>query len=154
MGPDFSAGPSECPLKLSLMMDELTFLKYLTVIVQTRSIRCLRDLTTAHLTMLRKIRAQVFETVKEKFGVDKNKLRLFVHYHPSYCKLSRTPYHHIQNTADNTDHFHIHVVHMQYEANASMLAGQAHLVDDLISLVSSRLPWIAFSSENHKLMLL
>lgn len=34
------------------------------------------------------------------------------------------------------DHFHIHVVHIEHEGLAGMTVGQAHLLDDLISLVS------------------
>lgn len=34
------------------------------------------------------------------------------------------------------DHFHVHVVHIEHEGLAGMNVGQAHLLDDLISLVS------------------
>lgn len=61
-------------------------MQYLTVIVQTRSIRCLRDLTPAHLPMLYNIRKQVFQTVQNRFDVGKEKLRVYVHYQPSYCE--------------------------------------------------------------------
>jgi hypothetical protein len=60
--------------------------QYLTVLVQTRSIRTLRDLTPAHLPMLNKIRQTVYSTCAENFGVAKNKLRLLIHYQPSYCE--------------------------------------------------------------------
>lgn len=60
--------------------------KYLTVLVQTKSIRSMRDLSTDHLPLLNKIRQTTQQVVKEKFGVDKDKIRLFVHYQPSYCK--------------------------------------------------------------------
>lgn len=33
------------------------------------------------------------------------------------------------------DHFHVHVVHIEHEGLAGMTVGQAHLLDDLISLV-------------------
>lgn len=33
------------------------------------------------------------------------------------------------------DHFHVHVVHIDHEGLAGMTVGQAHLLDDLISLV-------------------
>ncbi|WRT68059.1 uncharacterized protein IL334_005034 [Kwoniella shivajii] len=90
---------------------------YLTVLVQTQSIRSLRDLTKAHIPLLNSIKQAVFDTVKQKFGVGQNKLRLFVHYQPSYY------------------HFHVHVVHIQSESFAGMLVGQAHMLDDLISLL-------------------
>lgn len=92
--------------------------------------------------MLRRIRETVFEIAQTKFGVAKNKLRLFVHYHPTYCKLSHpipgsSPSVDMEHQADCIDHFHVHVVHLQHEANAGMMAGQAHLLDDLITLVST-----------------
>lgn len=47
----------------------------------------MRDLTRAHLPLLRNIKAKVEETVLSKYGVDKGKLRMFVHYQPTYCEL-------------------------------------------------------------------
>ncbi|WVW85000.1 hypothetical protein I302_107036 [Kwoniella bestiolae CBS 10118] len=90
---------------------------YLTVLVQTRSIRSLRDLTPSHIPLLNSIKQAVYTTVKEKFGVGSNKLRLFVHYQPSYY------------------HFHVHVVHIEAEPASGMLVGQAHMLDDLITLL-------------------
>ena len=34
-----------------------------------------------------------------------------------------------------TDHFHVHVAHIYHEGGAGMMVGQAHLLDDVISLV-------------------
>ena len=111
--------------------------QYLTAITQTRSLRSMRDLTHSHLPLLRNIKAKVEETVKHKYGVDKGKLRLFVHYQPTYCTcllwlFCRTP----TPMADEVDHFHVHVVHIAHEGFAGMWVGKAHLLDDLISLVS------------------
>lgn len=55
------------------------------MLVQTKSIRSLRDLTPDHLPLLNKIRSTTQAVVKDKFDVDKDKIRLFVHYQPSYC---------------------------------------------------------------------
>ncbi|WWC62920.1 uncharacterized protein I303_105518 [Kwoniella dejecticola CBS 10117] len=90
---------------------------YLTVLVQTRSIKSLRDLTRSHIPLLNSIKEAVYDTAKQKYGVGAGKLRLFVHYQPSYY------------------HFHVHVVHIQSEAFAGMLVGQAHMLDDLITLL-------------------
>ena len=62
--------------------------EYLSVLVRTRAIRSLRDLTKHHLPLLNAIRAETRRVVQDKFGVDDNKIRLFVHYQPSYCELS------------------------------------------------------------------
>ncbi|WWC71046.1 uncharacterized protein I206_104999 [Kwoniella pini CBS 10737] len=90
---------------------------YLTVLVQTRTIRSLRDLDKSHIPLLNSIKQAVFQTVKQKYQVGAGKLRLFVHYQPSYY------------------HFHVHVVHIQSEAFSGMLVGQAHMLDDLITLL-------------------
>lgn len=76
--------PARCLAMIGLRAE----LQYLTVIVQTRSIRSLRDLTTAHIPLLTKIRDTTQQVVKDRFDVDKGKLRLFVHYQPSYCESS------------------------------------------------------------------
>ncbi|WVR06597.1 hypothetical protein IAU60_003629 [Kwoniella sp. DSM 27419] len=90
---------------------------YLTVLVQTRRIRTLRDLTPADIPLLRSIKQTTIETVWDRYKVQGNELRMFVHYQPSYY------------------HFHVHVVHVAHEPMAGMLVGQAHMLDDLISLL-------------------
>ncbi|OCF35037.1 hypothetical protein I316_03077 [Kwoniella heveanensis BCC8398] len=90
---------------------------YLTVLVHTRRISTLRDLTRAHIPLLQSIKQKTFETVRAKYDVPASKLRLFVHYQPSYY------------------HFHVHVVHVDHEASAGMLVGQAHMLEDLITLL-------------------
>ncbi|ORY87410.1 HIT-like domain-containing protein [Leucosporidium creatinivorum] len=106
---------------------------YLQVLVQTRKIRCLRDLRPSHLPLLRKIRFDSERVAMEKYGIDKGELRFFIHYHPSYY------------------HFHVHVVrfavlfslalpahlplnqvHVSYTGFMGITVGQAHLLDDVI----------------------
>lgn len=43
------------------------------------------------------------------------------------------------------DHFHVHIVHIYHEGLAGMMVGQAHLLDDVISLVSE------CSTQQHRL---
>ncbi|KAK4685310.1 m7GpppX diphosphatase, partial [Tremellales sp. Uapishka_1] len=95
---------------------------YLTVLVQDRSIRSLRDLTRDHIALLKDIKAETWRVCNEKFGVEHGKMRLFVHYQPTYY------------------HFHVHAVHVQSEILAGMTVGQAHLLDDLISLLELSSP--------------
>ena len=59
--------------------------QYLTAIVQSREIRTLRDLTRKHISLLRAIRHQARTVAQNKYGVDAGKLRMFIHYQPSYC---------------------------------------------------------------------
>jgi m7GpppX diphosphatase len=62
---------------------------YLTTIVQDASIRSMRDLRRKHIPLLRAIRAQAYASAKEGYGVEEGDLRLFIHYQPSYCELTR-----------------------------------------------------------------
>jgi m7GpppX diphosphatase len=105
--------------------------QYLTVLVQTPTIHSLRDLTPTHIPLLNRIREAVYATCEGRFGVGKGKIRLFVHYQPSYCVFLL---HLLDENPDYPDHFHVHVVHIEHEL-AGMTVGQAHLLDDLISLV-------------------
>lgn len=67
---------------------------YLIAIVMQNDIASLRDLKPKHLPLLNSIKTQVTETVKERYGVKKSQLLLYVHYQPSYY------------------HLHVHVVHI------------------------------------------
>ncbi len=50
-------------------------------------IRSLRDLRAEHLPLLKNIRDKTLALVPVQFpGVASDEVRLFVHYHPSYCK--------------------------------------------------------------------
>ncbi|PVG00817.1 HIT-like protein [Serendipita vermifera] len=89
---------------------------YLQAIVRHRSIKSLRDIRPNHLSMLKQIQAQSYTAVR-KWGLKRGDLRLYVHYQPSYC------------------HFHVHVVQVNYSGLSGANVGQAHLLDDIISLL-------------------
>ncbi|EKD01614.1 hydrolase [Trichosporon asahii var. asahii CBS 8904] len=88
---------------------------YLTAIAGDGRIRSLRDLRAEHLSLLKAIRKQAYVSAKEKYGVEKGDLRMFIHYQPSYY------------------HFHVHIVHVAHDMLAGMAVGQAHLLDDVIN---------------------
>ncbi|KAF6747857.1 mRNA decapping enzyme [Ephemerocybe angulata] len=91
---------------------------YLVVLVQDRTIRSLRDLRRTHLPLLQSIRAQAATVALQKWGLGEGSLRMYIHYQPSYY------------------HFHVHVVNANYEGGVlGMTVGQAHLLDDIISLL-------------------
>lgn len=103
----------------------------------------MRDLTIAHLPLLYNIKRKVAETVFEKYGVEGKSVRMFVHYQPTYCESfalseSSTGRSDEKELTRSPDHFHVHVVHIAHEGLSGMYVGQAHLIDDLISLVSGR----------------
>ena len=50
---------------------------------------------------------------QEKYGIGEEKLRIFIHYQPTYY------------------HFHVHFVHTSH-VGMGIAAGQAHLLDDVI----------------------
>ncbi|KLO12332.1 scavenger mRNA decapping enzyme [Schizopora paradoxa] len=90
---------------------------YLVAISLNRGIRSLRDLKKEHLGMLRSIKSEASRIVQEKWHLDPGCLRFFIHYQPSYY------------------HFHVHIVNANYVGIPSMAAGQAHILEDVISLL-------------------
>ncbi|GLB38749.1 putative scavenger mRNA decapping enzyme (DcpS) N-terminal [Lyophyllum shimeji] len=90
---------------------------YLVALVQDRSIRSLRDLRRKHVELLKAIRREGENVVREKWGLGKGSLRMYIHYQPSYY------------------HFHVHIVNANHIGTMGMTVGQAHLLDDVISLL-------------------
>ncbi|KAI0827016.1 scavenger mRNA decapping enzyme [Trametes gibbosa] len=90
---------------------------YLVAIAFNRDIRSLRDLNKAHLGMLKSIRREATRVANQRWGLEQGSLRMFIHYQPSYY------------------HFHVHIVNANYHGLQGMSAGQAHLLDDIISLI-------------------
>lgn len=89
---------------------------YLLFIASDRRLRSLRDLTAEHLPILKLMVEVAQQEVPKRYpGVKADQLRLYVHYQPSYYQ------------------FHVHVVAL--EGERGMAVGQAHLLEDLISLI-------------------
>lgn len=59
---------------------------YLVAIVRDQAIKSLRDLRKGHLEMLKKVQAEAWRVVREKWGVRHGGVVFFVHYQPSYCE--------------------------------------------------------------------
>ncbi|KAF9809599.1 hypothetical protein IEO21_07370 [Rhodonia placenta] len=90
---------------------------YLVAIAASPAVRSLRCLRKAHVGMLQSIRAEAVRAVRERWGLGAGALRMYVHYQPSYYQ------------------FHVHIVHAEYQGLLGMSVGQAHLLDDIISLL-------------------
>ncbi|XP_019548289.2 m7GpppX diphosphatase isoform X2 [Aedes albopictus] len=60
---------------------------YLLALVRPKGIKSLRDLTTAHLPLLRNIREGGIKAIKERYGISSDHLRIYVHYQPSFYHL-------------------------------------------------------------------
>lgn len=92
--------------------------------------------------MLDAIRREADRVVGEKWELGKGALRMYVHYQPSYCELPVTT---ICLSKDLIcmllliDHFHVHIVNANQAGMMGMAVGQAHLLDDIISLVRIRI---------------
>ncbi|KAF9077900.1 scavenger mRNA decapping enzyme [Rhodocollybia butyracea] len=111
---------SECLILPDMKWDLHTISSlYLLVIARDPGLRSLRDLRgDVHLRLLKSIRKEAYRVVGERWGIERGGLRMFIHYQPSYY------------------HFHVHVVNANYElSGVGMAVGQAHLLDDVISLL-------------------
>ncbi|KAK7030671.1 scavenger mrna decapping enzyme [Favolaschia claudopus] len=90
---------------------------YLIAIVRDESIRSIRDLRVKHIPLLQSIRRTASLIAHDRWDIPRGGLRMYIHYQPSYY------------------HFHVHIVNANYDAGLGMRVGQAHLLDDVISLL-------------------
>lgn len=86
---------------------------HLIAIVHRRDIKSLRDLTALHLPLLTNIRKLGEESILKRYGVAASKLKVYLHYQPSYY------------------HLHIHFNALSYEAPGCGVE-HAHLLSDVI----------------------
>ena len=87
---------------------------YLLAICKRKDIYSLRDLKEEHIPLLKRMLNEIPTLVQEKYGLCGNKLRMLVHYHPSYY------------------HFHLHVINAENDIGGGTTVGQAHLLQDII----------------------
>lgn len=88
---------------------------YLVAIVNRKDIGSVRDLNDSHIDFLERIQSTVRKVTSEKFGVQQDELRVFIHYQPSYY------------------HFHVHVVNLAHTGLGQGIAvGKAIFLDDVI----------------------
>ncbi|KAK0457776.1 scavenger mRNA decapping enzyme [Desarmillaria tabescens] len=93
---------------------------YLVAIARDPALRSLRDLRLGHVPLLKSIRKEAYRVVQEKWGLPTGSLRMWIHYQPSYY------------------HFHVHIANASYELPGfGMAVGQAHLLEDVISLLET-----------------
>ena len=57
---------------------------YCLAICHRRDVRSLRDLTAEHLPMLKSILAKGPEVIEAVYGIQREELRIFVHYQPQF----------------------------------------------------------------------
>ncbi|XP_029812845.1 m7GpppX diphosphatase [Suricata suricatta] len=86
---------------------------YLIAICHRRDIRSLRDLTPDHLPLLRNILQEGQETILQRYQVKGDRLRVYLHYPPSYY------------------HLHVHFTALGFEAPGAAVE-RAHLLAEVI----------------------
>lgn len=89
---------------------------YCCCIVYDDNIESVRNLNASHIPYLERIRTSILTELPRIYkGLNRDELRIYVHYHPSYY------------------HFHIHVVNINFFGLAnSMSVGKAILLDEVI----------------------
>lgn len=92
---------------------------YLLAIVMDRSIKSIRDLNEQHLTLLENIKTKSLEAIKEKYGLEKKKIRAYFHYQPSFY------------------HLHVHFTYLQYEAPGNFCE-KSHLLNSVIDNIKMK----------------
>lgn len=60
---------------------------YLLALVRPRGIKSLRDLTGEHLPLLRNIKERGTAAIRERYGIEANRLRVYLHYQPTFYHL-------------------------------------------------------------------
>ncbi|ODQ67052.1 HIT-like protein [Nadsonia fulvescens var. elongata DSM 6958] len=89
---------------------------YLCAIVHRKDIASIRDIKPIHKQWLLNIKKQILDVMSEKYSMDRDQFRLFVHYQPSYY------------------HFHIHAVNVHHNGLGNGISvGKAILLDDIIA---------------------
>ncbi|KAH8678739.1 HIT-like domain-containing protein [Tricladium varicosporioides] len=90
---------------------------HLLGLVERRDIWSLRDLRKKHVRWLKDMRERLVGVTVESYrdkGVERDQLKLYVHYQPTYY------------------HFHIHIVHVALEAGATQATGKAIGLESII----------------------
>ncbi|TVY57265.1 m7GpppX diphosphatase [Lachnellula cervina] len=93
---------------------------HLLGLVERRDLWSLRDLRKKHVGWLKLMRGRLVDAAVGCYGgVEEDQLKLYVHYQPTYY------------------HFHIHVVHVAFEAGASQATGKAIGLESIIATLEA-----------------
>ena len=90
---------------------------YVLAICHRADVRTLRDLTAAHLPLLRRILEVGRKTIGDVYGVAPDELRVFVHYQPQFY------------------HFHVHFTRLHNDLGCQV--ERAHLLQDVIASIEA-----------------
>lgn len=93
---------------------------HLLGIVERRDIWSLRDLRVKHIPWLEHMKTKFIEATEKVYpNVERDQLKLYVHYQPTYY------------------HFHVHLVHVALEAGATQATGKAIGLESIIEHLRS-----------------
>ena len=93
---------------------------HLLALVERRDLWSLRDLRKKHIGWLRHMKEHLLDaTVKTYPSVERDQLKLYVHYQPTYY------------------HLHIHIVHVALEAGATQATGKAVGLESIIETLEA-----------------
>jgi m7GpppX diphosphatase len=96
---------------------------HLLALVERRDLWSLRDLKRGHVEWLRHMKERLLAaTVATYPTVERDQLKLYVHYQPTYY------------------HLHIHIVHVALEAGATQATGKAIGLDSVIETLAAMRP--------------
>lgn len=87
---------------------------YLLALVRPRGIKSLRDLTSEHLPLLRNIKKRGTEAIRERYGIEADRLRVYLHYQPTFY------------------HLHVHFTFLQHDP-PGIQCEKSHLLAAVIS---------------------
>ncbi|XP_055595482.1 m7GpppX diphosphatase [Uranotaenia lowii] len=87
---------------------------YLLALVRPRGIKSLRDLTAAHLPLLKNLRDKGTAAIKERYGLAPDQLRVYLHYQPSFY------------------HLHVHFTYLKHDP-PGIKCEKSHLLSTVIS---------------------
>ncbi|KAL2760343.1 hypothetical protein ACRALDRAFT_2024347 [Sodiomyces alcalophilus JCM 7366] len=93
---------------------------HLLALVERRDLWSLRDLRRRHVPWLHHMRARLVDATVARYpSVERDQLKLYVHYQPTYY------------------HFHVHIVHVQLEAGATQATGKAVGLDSIVETLEA-----------------
>ncbi|KAL2121563.1 hypothetical protein VTJ04DRAFT_5590 [Mycothermus thermophilus] len=89
---------------------------HLLALVERRDLWSLRDLRKKHVPWLRHMREKLLDATTAAYpAVERDQLKLYVHYQPTYY------------------HLHVHIVHVALEAGATQAVGKAVGLDSIVA---------------------
>jgi len=95
-------------------------------------IRCLRELTHEHIGLLQKAQQDVFRVIKEKYNLDSNRFRTYIHYPPTVYILHL----HFSLLNNCTLHAHVDKSHLLENVIRNLMCDSDYYKKNMLALLS------------------